>query len=305
MAIAISPFRAFLNFLPLPIVLLHLLTVPELANLVPASAVQALAESISLPLDVAAVTAATKEPAPKDLSTEQKDALKTVFGALMSASPDAYGAAVDALVERYTAGKSIAPSESNLVELALLLNDQYPRDVGVLCVFLLNVIDCEVGDAIFLGANVPHAYISGDIIECMATSDNVVRAGLTPKLRDVSTLTSMLTYEAGPAERQFQSAVEFNRDPSTLLYDPPIDEFSVLRVHLAKDEVTTHRAIDGPSIAIVTAGEAIISWATESQLQIAKELIVTRGDVVFLAAGREYKWHARQNTEVFRAYVEA
>lgn len=29
----------------------------------------------------------------------------------------------------------------------------------------------------------PHAYISGQIVECMATSDNVVRAGLTPKLR--------------------------------------------------------------------------------------------------------------------------
>ncbi|CAJ0750428.1 1406_t:CDS:2, partial [Entrophospora sp. SA101] len=30
---------------------------------------------------------------------------------------------------------------------------------------------------IFLGANEPHAYLSG---ECMAASDNVVRAGLTP-----------------------------------------------------------------------------------------------------------------------------
>ena len=37
--------------------------------------------------------------------------------------------------------------------------------------------------AIYLGANVPHAYISGEIVECMATSDNVIRAGLTPKLR--------------------------------------------------------------------------------------------------------------------------
>ena len=37
--------------------------------------------------------------------------------------------------------------------------------------------------AIYLAANVPHAYVSGQLIECMATSDNVVRAGLTPKLR--------------------------------------------------------------------------------------------------------------------------
>ena len=37
--------------------------------------------------------------------------------------------------------------------------------------------------AIFLPANEPHAYVSGELVECMATSDNVIRAGLTPKLR--------------------------------------------------------------------------------------------------------------------------
>ena len=44
--------------------------------------------------------------------------------------------------------------------------------------------------AIYLGANVPHAYISGEIVECMATSDNVIRAGLTPKLRSAYHLSS-------------------------------------------------------------------------------------------------------------------
>ena len=132
----------------------------------------------------------------------------------------------------------------------------------------------------------------------MATSDNVVRAGLTPKLRDVSTLVSMLDYEAGPAERQLLTPHEFNRDPTTLIYDPPIDEFSVLRVHLAQDEVTTHRPIDGPSIVVITNGEVDITWAG------AGEIIATKGDVLFMAAGGEYKWQARLDTEAFRAFVE-
>ena len=46
----------------------------------------------------------------------------------------------------------------------------------------------------FLGPNLIHAYLSGDCVECMACSDNVVRAGLTPKLIDVPTLCSMLEY---------------------------------------------------------------------------------------------------------------
>lgn len=40
-----------------------------------------------------------------------------------------------------------------------------------------------------MNSNEPHAYISGNCIECMANSDNVVRAGLTPKYKDVKTLT--------------------------------------------------------------------------------------------------------------------
>ena len=34
----------------------------------------------------------------------------------------------------------------------------------------------------------------------MAASDNVVRAGCTPKFKDIETLTSMLTYQTGYPE---------------------------------------------------------------------------------------------------------
>ena len=60
---------------------------------------------------------------------------------------------------------------------------------------LLNVLSLHKGDAIYLGADIPHAYLSGDIVETMACSNNVVRAVLTPKAIDKETLVSMLTYE--------------------------------------------------------------------------------------------------------------
>ena len=41
----------------------------------------------------------------------------------------------------------------------------------------------------------PHAYIAGDLIEAMVNSDNVVRGGLTPKLKDTKVLMDMLIYE--------------------------------------------------------------------------------------------------------------
>ena len=72
---------------------------------------------------------------------------------------------------------------------------QYQEDVGVLAALFFNYVKLSPGEALYIGANEPHAYLSGECIECMATSDNVVRAGLTPKYKDIQTLRSMLTYK--------------------------------------------------------------------------------------------------------------
>ena len=64
----------------------------------------------------------------------------------------------------------------------------------MLSAFFLNLVELAPGQAIALAANEPHAYVSGELVECMATSDNVIRAGLTPKLRDTAVLCSSLTY---------------------------------------------------------------------------------------------------------------
>lgn len=142
-----------------------------------------------------------------------------------------------------------------------------------------------------------------DIIECMATSDNVVRAGLTPKLRDVDTLVQMLTYEAGPGSNQLLRPESWSRDASgkSQLYDPPIAEFSVVRVELGQGEKASHKAIDGPSLVIVTTGKGKVSWHGEKKGQEE----IAKGDVLFVGAGEEVKWEASEGLLFFRAYVEA
>lgn len=85
-------------------------------------------------------------------------------------------------------------------ELVLRLEKQYPGDVGVIASFLFNYVKLSSGEALYLGANEPHAYLHGECVECMATSDNVVRAGLTPKKLDVQTLCSILTYKQVTAD---------------------------------------------------------------------------------------------------------
>ena len=93
-------------------------------------------------------------------------------------------------------------------QLLLSLERQYQDDVGVLAALFFNYVKLSPGEALYIGANEPHAYLSGECIECMATSDNVVRAGLTPKYRDVQTLCSMLTYNQVSC---FAPSINFHR----------------------------------------------------------------------------------------------
>lgn len=66
-----------------------------------------------------------------------------------------------------------------------LLYSKFGYDKGILVSLLMNVYTLKKGDTIFIRPNVPHAYIEGDCLECMANSDNVIRLGLTPKYVDI------------------------------------------------------------------------------------------------------------------------
>jgi mannose-6-phosphate isomerase len=136
------------------------LTVPELATLIPSDLTQKLASSLllptTLPPDPLLFTPSISTPTPP-----QKEILKTIFASLMNASEESVKIAIDTLLNRYDGEENIAESEKGLVELVKTLNGQYPGDVGVLCVFILNVVELKVGEAAFLGADMPHAYIKG------------------------------------------------------------------------------------------------------------------------------------------------
>merc|ERR1712110_661896 len=47
---------------------------------------------------------------------------------------------------------------------------EFGDDVGVFSVFFLNIVQMDVGECLYMPQNTPHAYLSGDIVECMATS---------------------------------------------------------------------------------------------------------------------------------------
>lgn len=173
----------------------------------------------------------------------------------------------------------------------------------------MNHVCLVAGEAMFLQAKDPHAYINGDIMECMAASDNVVRAGFTPKFKDVDNLVEMLTYSYESVDKQKMPLLPFNKSRGdavkSVLYDPPIAEFAVLQTIFDKKAGATQHfdAFDGPSIFICINGNGSVKIKGESD---AKQVNV--GDVYFVAPGVEVDLVSASLDEQFttyRAFVEA
>jgi mannose-6-phosphate isomerase len=74
----------------------------------------------------------------------------------------------------------------------------HPGDRGILLALLLQPVHLSPGEAIFVPAGMPHTYLHGVAVEAQASSDNTLRAGLTPKHVDVPEVLRVLVYEPAP-----------------------------------------------------------------------------------------------------------
>lgn len=86
-------------------------------------------------------------------------------------------------------------------ELLRSLQEQFPKDVGILVSMILQYEELKPGIAYYIKPGQPHAYVQGECLELMKNSDNVVRLGLTPKQKDTETLMKILDYENREIEK--------------------------------------------------------------------------------------------------------
>lgn len=108
------------------------------------------------------------------------------------------------------------------------LQDRYPGDLGVLGPLVFNLLRLEPGEALYLGAGVPHAYLEGVGMELMANSDNVVRGGLTSKPVDAAELMRVTRFRGGAPRRV---ATRVGPDGARL-YPTPAREFQLAEIAL-------------------------------------------------------------------------
>ncbi|CAR27915.1 hypothetical protein ZYGR_0N04020 [Zygosaccharomyces rouxii] len=252
MALAVTDFEGLCGFKPLEEIADELNRIPELRNIVG----EEVANEFSRKIHSGAVGGSSEDE-------ENKKLLQAVFGKVMNASDEVVAQNARNLVKRAHERPNDF-NNSDLPELIIRLNEQFPDDVGLFCgCLLLNHCKLQAGEGMFLRAKDPHAYINGDIVECMAASDNVVRAGFTPKFKDVDNLVSMLTYSYDPVEEQKMKPKPWEKSSGagvTTNFDPPIEEFAVMYTTF-KDAVGTRHfeGLEGASILITTKGNGEIT----------------------------------------------
>lgn len=148
MALALTPFSALCGFLPLPQIAAYLSTTPEFSALIP----KAITDRFLSISDSA-----------HQAGPEEKAALKDLFSAVMTAEESLIKEQLAKLVRRYELGEQ-REAEKPVKDLVLRLNSQFPGDIGVFCAFILNYVSMKPGEAIFLAAGEPHAYVSGGML---------------------------------------------------------------------------------------------------------------------------------------------
>nr|XP_053635227.1 LOW QUALITY PROTEIN: mannose-6-phosphate isomerase-like [Cherax quadricarinatus] len=278
MTIALTPFQALCGFRPAQQIKKHLKELPELRKVV------------------------GEDEADSFIENPTEDNLKACFSAMMNSPKDVIASALSDQLQQFSEMESSERGDL-LCNLFTTLHEKYPGDVGCFSIYLLNYLTLQPGDAMFLGPNIIHAYLLGDCIECMACSDNVVRAGLTPKYQDVETLVSMLDY--GMVSSESKKFEGFKMDGYTTLYNPPVPDFAVDMIEIPVGvEQYTLRPIESASIVLVVEGSAEdveVSPACPGEVPHATS--VERGSVLFLVAEQSLTLKLRSGTRflAFRA----
>ena len=137
--------------------------------------------------------------------------------------------------------------------------------MGVIVAMLMNEVHLTPGQALYVPPRVPHAYLSGTGVELLAGSDNVLRAGLTPKHVDVPELLAVASFEPGPP-----CVLEPERRGAEDVYASPAPEFRLSRMEAGPIPE------GGPQLILCAAGEVRLRRGDQ-------EIGLRRGQAVFAA----------------------
>jgi len=161
----------------------------------------------------------------------------------------------------------------SLVELISHLTTHHDLDRGIVSSLLLNHVSLSKGEAIFVPAGMPHAYLSGLGVEVMIASDNVLRGGLTPKHIDIAELAKVLVFETtNPTPARVRKiAVGLEQ------FEIPTNEFNFYRAAVGSNNLLVDINLPGDAVILCTSGAIAVSNS------LGEREVIDRGEAAFLS----------------------
>ncbi len=163
-------------------------------------------------------------------------------------------------------------------------------DKGIFSIYFFNIVNLHSGQAIFQDAGLPHAYLEGQNIELMASSDNVLRGGLTNKHIDVPELIKHTLFEGiAPVviNGSDKSHIEKNYASSTV-------DFGLSSITLKKGEVYESSSSSLEILCIMDG---------ELQITGTNHLQALRGEAIAILPAEKYKIETPSFATIYKAFV--
>lgn len=222
----------------------------------------------------------------------KKSGLKEVYQCIMEMPQADINALMSTLIKREVRRKKegLLTREMPGWWVAKLYGEQEPGDIdrAVFSIYCFNIVKVMPGEAVFQAAGIPHAYMEGHCMELMANSDNVLRAGLTPKHIDIPELMKHMRFEAVEPKLLKGTPVQ----EGERVYECPVPDFGIARIELG-NKAAYH----------ATARSLEIFFVVEGGVLINNSLVLKKGEAAVVFAGASYHLDSSGNSTVFKAFV--
>ncbi|HLT94103.1 MAG TPA: mannose-6-phosphate isomerase, class I [Membranihabitans sp.] len=160
-------------------------------------------------------------------------------------------------------------------------------DRGILSFYLMNIVRLQPGEVIFQDSGIPHAYLRGQNVEIMASSDNVIRGGLTSKFINSSALSNLVRFDSRSI---FRLTAEVGED-GRRTFSPPVEEFRLSVINLTPSNPFE---LQVPSVSLLFSTCNCFKVASPTQ-----DIRVGGGEALLVRAGSMVKLRSRGAAQIF------
>jgi mannose-6-phosphate isomerase len=217
------------------------------------------------------------------LVLHNKEALRKLI-ALSESNPDALFSEVLQGVKVY--GSLVAEIEKNLLrpenpEQVLLfgLLKEFGADTGALLALFMRHFVLQPGEGLVVRPGTPHSYLRGLGLEIQDNSDNVLRAGLTPKQVDGAEFLKVLDIEVAKSCDVVQPKLLAR---GLAVYPAISDDYCLHRVEVSSQNLLADIPLPGDSIIVCISGEIAIGNS------LGERIVLTRGEAAYVSADANF-----------------